>query len=40
MSVANEYGKMMKDERAVWYLREHCECFCERDAINVLGTLA
>lgn len=39
-SVANEYGKMIKGDWLPWYLKEHCVCLCERDAINTLAALA
>jgi len=39
-SVANEYGRMLKSDGTLWWLTEHCHCFCERDAVKTLGALA
>ena len=40
LSVANEYGHQMKSDYAVAYVREHCRCICQKDAIPTLATLA
>ena len=40
LSVANEYGRMLKSNRLLCWMQEHCICICERDAVKILGELA
>ena len=39
LSVANEYGSLIKGEYGCAYLHEHCRCICGLDAIEVLSAL-
>ena len=38
-SAANEYGRMWNTEYAIAYLKEHCDCICQCDAVRTLGAL-
>jgi len=40
LSVANEYGDLVKTEYGLAYLKEHCRCICEKDAVQRLGVLS
>ena len=35
-----EFGTRMESETLVPYLKEHCRCFCEGDAVHMLAVLA
>ena len=35
-----EFGKKIGDERAVFYINEHCECLCPENAVDVLSDMA
>lgn len=39
-SAANEYGRMWNTEYALAYLKEHCDCICQSNAVGTLGALA
>ena len=40
LSVAHEYGKLIKNDYEIAYLTEHCECICSENAIQRLGALS
>ncbi|MBQ8404087.1 MAG: adaptor protein MecA [Clostridia bacterium] len=35
-----EFGKKLSDEHTFAYINEHCECFCESGAVEVLAEIA
>lgn len=39
LSVANEYGSLIKGDYCSAYLKEHCQCICDADAIATLAAL-
>ena len=34
-----EYGKIIADPTAIYYIKEHCFCFCEKNAVKILGSM-
>ncbi len=40
LSVANEYGCLLKSNYSSAYLKEHCDCICEKDAVITLSALS
>ena len=35
-----EFGTRMENESSIPYLKEHCRCFCEEDAVHMLAAVA
>ena len=35
-----EFGVKLSDEHTFSYISEHCECFCEKNAVNILSEMA
>lgn len=40
LSVANEYGSLLKGEYGSAYLFEHCRCICSMNAVELLAALS
>lgn len=34
-----DYGKIFTDSAMVFYVKEHCLCFCEKNAVKMLGSM-
>jgi len=34
-----DYGKIIADPTAISYVKEHCFCFCEKNAVKILGSM-
>jgi hypothetical protein len=34
-----DYGKIITDPTANYYVKEHCLCFCEKNAVKILGSM-
>ncbi len=37
--VIGDYGKIIDNQTAVFYVKEHCFCFCEKNAVKMLGSM-
>ncbi len=37
--IIGDYGKIIDNQTAVFYVKEHCFCFCEKNAVKMLGSM-
>ncbi len=38
-SFIGDYGKIFSDPATIFYVKEHCLCFCEKNAVKMLGSM-
>ena len=39
LQFVGDYGKIIERETAEFYVKEHCLCFCEKNAVKMLGSM-